>query len=119
MNYFTPSNLRRRGFIGTDVDTETALYEYGVLSRKCRQGENKGKFEVVIPTSADYDKLLFDDFSTLIFDDIKDAIRYYDWIDQSDLEQYADFKISKLGNNVYDINLFISAILSYYGVASL
>jgi len=117
MKYFTPSNLRRRGFIGTDVDTETALYEYGILSRKCRQGENKGKFEVVIPDSVNANGY-YDDHLTQIFDDITDAIRYYDWIDQSDLEQYADFKISKLGNNVYDMNLFISAILNYYGVAN-
>ena len=119
MNYFTPSNLSRSGFIGIDVNPKIALHDYGVLSRKCRQGENKGKFEVVVPAYFDHELGKYDGFSTRIFDDINDAVKYYDWINASDIENYADFKISKLGNNVYDINLFMYDIMSYYGCENL
>lgn len=117
MNYFTPSNLEKRGFIGLDVNTTIAMYEYGILARKLRQGESKGKFEVVVPGGLD--ERGYHSFNTLIFDDIDYCISYYDWADYSTIEQFADFKLADLKSDVYGILTLVSALLSYYGCDNL
>ena len=116
-NYFTPSNLFKSGFIGNDVNTTTAMYEYGILARRCRQGKNKGKFEVVIPKKQNVYR--YGNFTAITFDSMRDCIEYYDWIDLGDVESFADFKLCELENDIRSILLFMSAVLSYYGVDNL
>lgn len=104
----TISKLEQLGYIGTDADLATSLFEYGLAWK-----EEGNQIEFIYAIGGDYDKVEYNKFDRITFNTDLDVRKEFDWADFEELEKAGGLTSDQF--DALELPFKINDLIGYYG----
>jgi len=104
----TISKLEKFGYIGTDADLATSLFEYGLAWK-----EEGNQIELIYAIGGDYDKVEYTKFDRITFDKDLDVRKEFDWADFNEVEKADGLTSERF--DALELPFKINDLIGYYG----
>lgn len=106
----TIPKLEQLGYIGTDADLATSLFEYGLAWK-----EDGKQIEFIYAIGGDYDKVEYNNpaFDSITFDADLDVRKEFDWADFEEVESFTG--LTSVQFDALPLPQKINDLIGYYG----
>ena len=104
----TISKLEQLGYIGTDADLATSLFEYGLAWK-----EDDKQIEFIYAIGGDYDKIEYKKFDRITFNTDLDVRKEFDWADFAEVESFTGLTSDQF--DALPLPHKINDLIGYYG----
>ena len=104
----TISKLEKLGYIGTDADLATSLFDYGLAWK-----EEGNQIEFIYAIGGDYDKVQYTKFDQITFNTDLDVRKEFDWADFEEVEKAGGLSSEQF--DALELPFKINDLIGYYG----
>lgn len=104
----TIPKLEQLGYIGTDADLATSLFEYGMAWK-----EDAKQIEFIYAIGVDSDKAEHNKFDRITFNTDLDVRKEFDWADFEEVESFTG--LTSVQFDALPLPQKINDLISYYG----